>query len=269
MKSRSQVLSRLISSATALRAAVTAIIALQAAAGASAATKTWDGGAGTSSWHTAANWDNDTLPVAGDDIVISVPGPVTVTYSTGSLAVNSITCTNGLTISGGTLTVNGASTIATLTLGFEGSLSGSGEVMVTGLLSWTRNTTVAAGSIERVSQSGVGNLSPPVFLRDGLGSSITLVGGNSSLPAASGAAVGAAAAAVSSALSGTASSARSWRERFGWAAGSRSDEGHRSRPERGWSLRGMVRFATGLRTPVAGFASNERSAFRNAGAQSV
>ena len=34
-----------------------------------AATKTWDGEGGDDNWTTAANWDADTAPVAGDDLV--------------------------------------------------------------------------------------------------------------------------------------------------------------------------------------------------------
>src|SRR5688572_24309271 len=33
-------------------------------------TITWDGGAGTMSWHTAANWDTNVVPGPADDVCI-------------------------------------------------------------------------------------------------------------------------------------------------------------------------------------------------------
>ncbi len=52
-----------------------------------AATKTWDGGGGDGLWTTAANWNNDTLPVSGDDVTLdnsAVSGNYTVTLNAGS-----------------------------------------------------------------------------------------------------------------------------------------------------------------------------------------
>ena len=78
---------------------------------ASAATITWDGGGGNSSWHTPANWSGDVLPGAADDVVITGSGEVV--YSSGSSTVRSIQSSRGLTISGGTLTLRaGASVIS-------------------------------------------------------------------------------------------------------------------------------------------------------------
>lgn len=51
---------------------------------AEAATITWTGGGGTSSWHSAANWDLARVPEAGDDVVIPDMSPdVNVTYFVG------------------------------------------------------------------------------------------------------------------------------------------------------------------------------------------
>lgn len=35
-----------------------------------AATKTWDGGAGTMNWSDAANWNDDIAPTSADDVVL-------------------------------------------------------------------------------------------------------------------------------------------------------------------------------------------------------
>jgi hypothetical protein len=47
---------------------------------ASAATKTWDGGGATNNWNVPANWNSDTLPNAGDDLVF----PAGIAAITGS-----------------------------------------------------------------------------------------------------------------------------------------------------------------------------------------
>jgi len=85
-----------------------------------AATKTWDGGAGTTNWADANNWSPDGVPASTDDIILdnsSVAGSYTVSLSTAQtvrslqlgysgntntieLDVSSAT-TNVLTVSGG------------------------------------------------------------------------------------------------------------------------------------------------------------------------
>jgi hypothetical protein len=65
---------------------------------ASAATKTWDGGGDGVSWTNAANWSGDTLPAAGDDVVINVAGTnATINYTTSSLTLRSLQCEETLT----------------------------------------------------------------------------------------------------------------------------------------------------------------------------
>jgi hypothetical protein len=87
----------------------------------------WDGGAGTNSWHDAANWSRnglDAVPVNGDDVTINVAANPTVNFSTGTLTLNSLTTNEALNISGGTLALTGAADInAALTMN-GGTLSG-------------------------------------------------------------------------------------------------------------------------------------------------
>jgi len=56
-------------------------------------------------WDVAANWSTGVVPGANDDVLIDVPGAVTITYRTGATAINSLHSTKAFTLSGGTLTV--------------------------------------------------------------------------------------------------------------------------------------------------------------------
>src|SRR5687768_10998199 len=76
------------------------------------ATVSWDGGGGNNSWHTAANWSGNVVPGLNDDVLIDVPGDISVVHSTGSTTVRSLQCQEGFQLAGGTLTVTaGASTV--------------------------------------------------------------------------------------------------------------------------------------------------------------
>src|SRR5262245_60904757 len=76
------------------------------------ATVSWDGGGGNNSWHTAANWSGNVVPGLNDDVVVDVPGDITVVFSTGSATVRSVQCQEGFQLTGGSLTVTtGASVV--------------------------------------------------------------------------------------------------------------------------------------------------------------
>lgn len=78
-----------------------------------AATKTWNGGTGTTlNWSTPTNWFPVGVPVAGDDIIFNTPG--TLTFTTGH---NASIAFNSLTISSGTVTIIGTGGSRTFTLG--------------------------------------------------------------------------------------------------------------------------------------------------------
>ncbi len=116
-----------------------------------AGSKTFDGGpAGTGTqWDVAANWNNDTLPVAGDNVCIpslAIPG---VVFDSGTHNVQSVTSEEPFTITGGTLNMNSLiqpSTFPTLTLSSSGVLGGAGSVDVTGQLTWNAGTLTGAGT---------------------------------------------------------------------------------------------------------------------------
>src|SRR5688572_11331737 len=99
-------LSRLLSRSGANRAAGDASLMEQFEPRTLMAAVAWDGGAGTNSWHDAANWNRggvDAVPVNGDDVTINVAANPTVTFSTGTVTLNSLTTNEALTVSGGTL----------------------------------------------------------------------------------------------------------------------------------------------------------------------
>ena len=63
---------------------------------ASAAIKTWDGGAGTLSWNDANNWSPDGVPGAGDDVVIDVIGStVTIAVPSGTANCSTLSSNEG------------------------------------------------------------------------------------------------------------------------------------------------------------------------------
>jgi len=128
---------------TAMLIAVTGASVLLTAGPAAAApcTRTWDGGAGTAAWETAANWDGNVLPGPAD--VACLPtGAVAV--ATGPTEVLEL----GLT--GGSLTVDGSLTAARL-LVESGAVSGGG--------------TVAVGEAEGIVKSTAGTVTIPPSTR--------------------------------------------------------------------------------------------------------
>ena len=97
------------------------------------ATVNWINPAG-GDWDTPGDWSTGVLPGAGDDVVIDLPGQNTfaVTHSANVAdTVHSLTSNDGLVVSGGSLSVAAASTVAggfTLT---GGTLSGGGTGSLT------------------------------------------------------------------------------------------------------------------------------------------
>jgi|CXWL01.1.fsa_nt_gi hypothetical protein len=54
-------------------------------------------------WDVAANWSTGTVPGSTDDVLIDVPGDITVTHRSGITTVKSVVARDSLTFSGGTL----------------------------------------------------------------------------------------------------------------------------------------------------------------------
>ena len=56
-------------------------------------------------WEDPSNWSGGELPDPVQDVIIDVPGDVTITHSSGHTQINSLTGTNKLVLTGGTLDV--------------------------------------------------------------------------------------------------------------------------------------------------------------------
>ncbi len=79
------------------------------------ATMIWTNAAGgdwdtTSNWVNSANRSDQHVPTTSDDAVIDLPD-ITFTHDSGTDSVNSITSQDPIVLSGGTLTIESASTI--------------------------------------------------------------------------------------------------------------------------------------------------------------
>ena len=142
------------------------------------ATVTWNNPEG-GSWNNASNWSwsptGAGLPGPGDDVVINdLNAGDTVTIGSGNQAINSITATNPLVISGGTLTLAADSSITTLTEN-GGAVVGSGTLTITQDFDWTGGELDGAGTIAiakgaSMSISGSNTLlmrDSPVLANDG------------------------------------------------------------------------------------------------------
>ncbi len=84
-------------------------LALAGAFPALGATVSWIGAGGNTSWHTAANWSGNAVPGSADDVLIDVPGDITVVFSTGSTVVRSLRCEENFQLTGGYLTLTAGS----------------------------------------------------------------------------------------------------------------------------------------------------------------
>ncbi|MDQ4125296.1 MAG: hypothetical protein M3134_06825, partial [Actinomycetota bacterium] len=99
------------------------------------ATITWDGGAGTTAWTTAANWTGDRLPGADDHVCIPA-GTGTVSQS-GTTSIQSIEARKPFTITG-TLSLTSVTVDSWMTGGsIGGTLNGPGLLQLDGIVSWT------------------------------------------------------------------------------------------------------------------------------------
>src|SRR5215475_5006510 len=127
---------------------------------ANAATVSWDGGGGNNSWHTAANWSGNVVPGPNDDVVIDVPGDITVVFSSGSTSIRSLLCQESFQLTGGTLTVTaGASVI-------NGPLRlAAGSLIVHGPgTTWTANGATTNETANLTAETG-GRLTLPGIQR--------------------------------------------------------------------------------------------------------
>lgn len=124
-----------------------------AAATCDGATITWDGGAGTSAWSTAANWTPERVPNTEDHVCIPVTLPAVTVSITNTVTVKSVTALSGLSV-GGTLRVTDVTKPSVVTsMGLSGTLGGQGKLVVEGPMTWSGGT-MADGGITEIAPGG-------------------------------------------------------------------------------------------------------------------
>src|SRR5260221_518954 len=109
------------------------------------ATRTWTGAVAGGPWTTNTNWSGNVVPVAADNVIISgdLTGAITAVpvISLGNLTING-TCNFQAAVSGNTLTIAGAFTVAsgkTFTIGnasgrLNFTLSATGTGTISGIV---------------------------------------------------------------------------------------------------------------------------------------
>lgn len=108
-------------------------------------------------WDVAGNWSLNRLPGPADDVCISVPTSVSVTHRIGTTRINSLACTNRVILNVGTIEIASDSTLDCPFTLSGGTLAGSGNLTMNGLLTWEsgamRGTgmTFASGGISFVT----------------------------------------------------------------------------------------------------------------------
>ena len=81
------------------------------------ATKTWDGGGANDNWTSAANWDLDVAPVAGDALVFDGATRTTpandFAAATSFASITFAATASAFTLSGNSVTITGGATAIT------------------------------------------------------------------------------------------------------------------------------------------------------------
>ncbi len=120
----------------------------------------WTGQGDGTTWTQASNWSNDAVPTASDDVTINLSGNPTIQITTGTQSVHSLTSTDPLSISGGSLSVAASSTLSGGLAMTGGSLIANGSGIN---LTVTGATTDSGGSL--FAQAGA-TLSLPALTSD-------------------------------------------------------------------------------------------------------
>ncbi|HEV2757580.1 MAG TPA: hypothetical protein VG318_17585, partial [Actinomycetota bacterium] len=124
------------------------------------ATISWDGGAGTSSWATPANWTGDRLPDASDHVCIPSGAAGSSVSHSGTTSIKSLEAQKPFAL-GGSLSLSSTTVASSIGGGtWTGTLSGPGELQIAGTVDWTSGSmtgsatvTVAPGA--RLNANGV------------------------------------------------------------------------------------------------------------------
>src|ERR1700730_5664254 len=91
-------------------------------------------------WDKASNWSTHSIPTAADDVVINTLG-ITVAHSASNNdAVHSLTSQAAIQISNGQLYIGSASTLAHALVLTGGTITGPGNITISGRFVWTGGT---------------------------------------------------------------------------------------------------------------------------------
>src|SRR5438874_6736589 len=130
------------------------------AASCTIATITWDGGAGTTSWEDATNWNPDRLPTTTDHVCIPSGAPGTFVSVNASETVLSVEGQKQVRIPGSLEVTSTTQTSALKSLKLSGTLTGAGSRTISGTFGWSSGTiagpgttTVAAGATLAVTNA--------------------------------------------------------------------------------------------------------------------
>ncbi|MBW7884137.1 MAG: carboxypeptidase regulatory-like domain-containing protein, partial [Caldilineaceae bacterium] len=104
--------------------------------------KVWDGGAGTTNWHDAANWNDDIAPNANDDVYIPITATVTIN---ADVNVNSLRSDGTLTLASGLNLFYPSVFNGDLTLASGALLYSSTDITTTGIVTWSGGTLSGPG----------------------------------------------------------------------------------------------------------------------------
>lgn len=107
--------------------------------------KVWDGGGNSDSWHDAANWNDDRVPAAEDDVYIPVTG--TVSFAGYNQPIHSLRSDGQLTVRSGGLSLTGDGILRGATNLQGGQLASAAGITLTGVFSWTNGELAGPGRI--------------------------------------------------------------------------------------------------------------------------
>ena len=117
----------------------------QAPAARASCTVTWDGGAATTNWGDAANWNPDGVPGVGAEVCLDATPDATITIAVGG-SIDHVHSDEDIVHTAGTLTLANASDINGTYSQSGGAISGAGSLTINGLATWTGGQQLGTGS---------------------------------------------------------------------------------------------------------------------------
>src|SRR5262245_40160412 len=143
------------------RPLVWAVMTILSALPLRAATVTWTGGAGDNLWSSPLNWSGGALPGAGDDVVINVPGNITVRYRDLPTSIRSLQCQESLVMENGYFVLTGGAS----TVGGEFSVGNTAIFIVNGADTVFTATGVVTNLAGNLQATGGGSILLPTLRR--------------------------------------------------------------------------------------------------------